>query len=146
MKLKIDALFVILLVCTCTSGFSQKNNTLKEIPDGNALVYFFRPSIRGFTAPFAFYCDTVKLGAIRANHYLYYFIPEGKYTFISQMGRKKFEEVDLELKTHETYYFRISGSANLKLITDQKKAIKYLRKCKNSNEEILLEEGIIKYK
>ncbi|MDD3878011.1 MAG: DUF2846 domain-containing protein [Bacteroidales bacterium] len=132
MKSVIKFLFVFLLTLTCSSVFSQKFTPIRDIPEGKALVYIYRPgSMVGAAVHYSVNANDVKVSEahLRNKSYLVFFADPGRYTFWAQVTNTR-REVDLDVEAGETYYIR--GNCCEFIIPDLEKAKKEIVKCKLS--------------
>ena len=132
MKHFVKILFVFVFVCTSTSVFSQKFEPVKEIPEGRALVYIYRPgSMVGAAVHYTVNAneELVSDAHLKNKSYLVYFAEPGRYTFWAQVTNTR-REVDLDVEAGKTYY--IKGDCCEFMIPDIKDAEKDIQKCKLS--------------
>jgi len=134
MKSVIKTLFLFTLIVTCSSVFSQKFTPVKEIPEGKALVYIYRPgSMLGAAVHYTVNANDEKVNEhhLRNKTYLVYFAEPGRYTFWAQVSNTR-REVDLDIEAGKTYYIR--GNCCEFIIPDLAKAKKEIVKCKLSKK------------
>jgi len=132
MKHFFKSFLILVLVLTCTSVFSQKFEPVKEIPEGKALVYIYRPgSMVGAAVHYTVNAndDRVSEYHLRNKSYLIFFAEPGRYTFWAQVSNSR-REVDLDVEAGKTYYVR--GDCCEFIIPDLEKAKKEIVKCKLS--------------
>jgi len=132
MKQFVKILFVFVFVCAGTSVFSQKFEPVKEIPEGKALVYIYRPgSMVGAAVHYTVNANEEKVSDahLKNKSYLVYFADPGRYTFWAQVTNTR-REVDLDVEAGKTYY--IKGDCCEFMIPDLKDAEKDIQKCKLS--------------
>jgi len=132
MKHFFKSFLILVLVLTCTSVFSQKFEPVKEIPEGKALVYIYRPgSMVGAAVHYTVNAndDNVSEYHLRNKSYLIFFAEPGRYTFWAQVSNSR-REVDLDVEAGKTYYVR--GDCCEFIIPDLEKAKKEIVKCKLS--------------
>ena len=132
MKHFFKSFLILVLVLTCTSVFSQKFEPVKEIPEGKALVYIYRPgSMVGAAVHYTVNAndDRVSEYHLRNKSYLIFFAEPGRYTFWAQVSNSR-REVDLDVEAGKTYYVR--GDCCEFIIPDLEKAEKEIVKCKLS--------------
>ncbi len=132
MKLILRTFFVFIFVFTCNSVFSQKFEPVKEIPEGKALVYIYRPgSMVGAAVHYTVNANDEKVSEahLRNKTYLVYFPEPGRYTFWAQVTNTR-REVDLDVEAGKTYYVR--GDCCEFILPELEKAEKEIVKCKLS--------------
>jgi len=132
MKHFFKSFLILVLVLTCTSVFSQKFEPVKEIPEGKALVYIYRPgSMVGAAVHYTVNAndDNISEYHLRNKSYLIFFAEPGRYTFWAQVSNSR-REVDLDVEAGKTYYVR--GDCCEFIIPDLEKAKKEIVKCKLS--------------
>ena len=132
MKHFFKSFLILVLVLTCTSVFSQKFEPVKEIPEGKALVYIYRPgSMVGAAVHYTVNANDDKVSEyhLRNKSYLIFFAEPGRYTFWAQVSNSR-REVDLDVEAGKTYYVR--GDCCEFIIPDMEKAQKEIVKCKLS--------------
>jgi len=132
MKHFFKSFLILVLVLTCTSVFSQKFEPVKEIPEGKALVYIYRPgSMVGAAVHYTVNANDDKVSEyhLRNKSYLIFFAEPGRYTFWAQVSNSR-REVDLDVEAGKTYYVR--GDCCEFIIPDLEKAKKEIVKCKLS--------------
>jgi len=132
MKHFVKILFLFVFVCASTSVFSQKFEPVKEIPEGKALVYIYRPgSMVGAAVHYTVNANEEKVSDahLKNKSYLVYFADPGRYTFWAQVTNTR-REVDLDVEAGKTYY--IKGDCCEFMIPDLKDAEKDIQKCKLS--------------
>lgn len=134
MKSFIRALPLCAIMLLCTSVFSQKFTPVKDIPDGKALVYIYRPgSIVGAAVHYTVNANDEKVSEyhLRNNSYLVFFAEPGRYTFWAQVTNTR-REVDLDVEAGKTFYVR--GDCCEFIIPDLDKAQKEIVNCKLANK------------
>ena len=132
MKHFFKSFLILVLVLTCTSVFSQKFEPVKEIPEGKALIYIYRPgSMVGAAVHYTVNAndDIVSEYHLRNKSYLIFYAEPGRYTFWAQVSNTR-REVDLDVEAGKTYYVR--GDCCEFIIPDLEKAQKEIVKCKLS--------------
>ena len=132
MKSVIKTLLLFTIILTSSSVYSQKFSPIKEIPDGKALVYIYRPG--SMVGAFVHYTvnandEEVSEYHLRNKSYLIFFAEPGRYTFWAQVTNTR-REVDLDVEAGKTYYVR--GDCCEFIIPDLEKAQKEIVKCKLS--------------
>jgi len=108
MKPIFKTLCLFILVFICNAAHAQKFEPVKEIPEGKALVYIYRPgSMVGAAVHYTINAnDTVACAAhLRNKTYLVYFAEPGRYTFWAQVTNTR-REVDLDVEAGKTYYVK----------------------------------------
>jgi hypothetical protein len=133
MKSIFKTLFLFTLIFTCNSVFSQKFSPVKEIPEGKALVYIYRPgSMSGAAVHYTVNANDEKVSEsqLRNNSYLVYFAKPGRYTFWAQANGRR--EVDLDVEAGKTYYVR--GDCCSLTSPSLEKAEKEIVKCQLSTK------------
>ena len=131
MKSILKTLFLFTLIFTCNSVFSQKFSPVKEIPEGKALVYIYRPgSMNGAAVHYTVNANDEKVSEshLRNNSYLVYFAKPGRYTFWAQANGRR--EVDLDVEAGKTYY--VKGDCCSLTRPSLEKAEKEIVKCQLS--------------
>jgi hypothetical protein len=101
-------IIVIVFILICNTGFTQNFEPVKEIPDGKALVYIYRPgNFVGAATKYYVYAnqDEVSNCTLKNNSYLYYFAKPGKYTIWDQIDKSN-RIVLLTVEAGKTYYVR----------------------------------------
>jgi len=134
MKSVIKTLFLFTLILTFNSVFSQKFSPVKEIPEGKALVYIYRPgSMVGAMVHYTVNANDEKVNEnhLRNKTYLVYFAEPGRYTFWAQVTNTR-RAVDLDVEAGKTYYVR--GNCCTFIIPDLEKAKKEIVRCKLSKK------------
>ena len=134
MKLTIKTSFVIFLIFTCNSVFSQKFKPVEEIPEGKALVYIYRPgSMVGAAVHYTVNANDEKVSEshLKNKSYLVYFADPGRYTFWGQVTNTR-REVDLDVEAGKTYY--IKGDCCEFILPSSEDAEKEIAKCKLSTK------------
>lgn len=134
MKSVIKTLLFFTLILTFSSAFSQKFSPVKEIPEGKALVYIYRPgSMVGAAVHYTVNANDEKVSEdhLRNKTYLVFFAEPGRYTFWAQVTNTR-REVDLDIEADKTYYVR--GNCCEFIIPDLEKAKKEIVKCKLSKK------------
>jgi len=134
MKNVVKTLFVFTLILTCNSLLAQKFSPVKEIPEGKALVYIYRPgSMVGAAVHYTVHAndDKVSENHLRNKSYLVFFAEPGRYTFWAQVTNTR-REVDLDVEAGKTYYVR--GDCCEFIIPDLETAKKEIIKCKLSTK------------
>ena len=132
MKIILKILVLFILVFTCNSVLSQKFEPVKEIPEGKALVYIYRPgSMVGAAVHYTVNANDKKVSEahLRNKSYLVYFAEPGRYTFWAQVTNTR-READLDVEAGKTYYVR--GDCCEFIIPSFEKAEKEIVKCKLS--------------
>lgn len=127
-------LFFFALILTFSPAFSQKFSPVKEIPEGKALVYIYRPgSMVGAAVHYSVNANDNKVSEqhLRNKTYLVYFADPGRYTFWAQVTNTR-REVDLDVEAGKTYYVR--GNCCEFIIPELESAEKEIVKCKLSNK------------
>lgn len=134
MKTLAKTILLFTLIITSNSAFSQKFKPVKEIPDGKALVYIYRPgSMVGAAVHYSINAndDKVSENHLRNKSYLVFFADPGRYTIWGQVTNAR-REVDIDVESGKTYYVR--GNCCELSIPDIKKAKKEISKCKLSKK------------
>jgi len=134
MKSIFKTLFLFTLILTCNSVFSQKFSPVKEIPEGMALVYIYRPgNMLGAAVHYTVNANDEKVSEshLRNNSYLVYFAKPGRYTFWAQVTNTR-REVDLDVEAGKTYYVRGDCCTLTKPLSE--KAEKEIVKCQLSTK------------
>jgi len=134
MKTIIKTLFLFAFILTCNTVFSQKFSPVKEIPEGKALVYIYRPgSMVGAAVHYTVNANDEKVSEnhLRNKTYLVFFAEPGRYTFWAQVTNTR-REVDLDVEADKTYYVR--GDCCEFIIPDLERAEKEIVNCKLSQQ------------
>lgn len=132
MKTVFKTLFLATLIFTCNAVLSQKFSPIKEIPDGKALVYIYRPkNMVGGALHYTVNANDEKVSEyhLRNKSYLVYFAEPGRYTFWAQVTNTR-RAVDLDVEAGKTYYIRATWGEFI--IPDTEKAEEEIVKCKLS--------------
>jgi len=132
MKNLLKPVIFVILMLTCHSVFSQKFEPVKEIPEGKALVYFYRPgSMVGAAVHYALNANDIKVSEshLRNGTYLVYFADPARYTFWAQVTNTR-RSVDLDVEAGKTYY--VKGDCCTLVIPELEKAEQDIVKCKLS--------------
>ena len=132
MKTIFSLVLLSALIFSCNSVFSQKFEPVKEIPEGKALVYIYRPHrLAGMIYHYTVNANEEKVSEahLKDKSYLVYFAKPGRYTFWGEyMGARL--AADLDVEVGETYY--IYGDAYKIKIQTVETAKKEIKKCKLS--------------
>lgn len=134
MRLIFKILLLFIFVFTCKSIHAQKFKPVKEIPEGKALVYIYRPGkMLGAAVHYTVNANDKKVSEhhLRNKTYLVFFTEPGRYTFWAQVTNSR-REVDLDVEAGKTYY--VYGDCCKFIIPDLKKAKKEIVKCKLSKK------------
>ena len=135
MKKTILFSFVILILSSGIT-FAQKGykkvpfQEIKEIPEGKALVYIFRPSnMVGAALHYTVNVDDQKVSEVHLKNgtYLVYFADPGNNIFWEQFGAKRIE-VPVEVEAGKTYYIK-EYNMSLELVSEEIGKEK-IKKCK----------------
>ena len=132
MKSIFRTLFILIIVITCNDVLSQKFEPVKEIPEGKALVYIYRPgSMVGAAVHYTVNANDEKVSEahLKNKTYLVYFAEPGKYRFWGQVTYT-IREVNLDVEAGKTYYIR--GNCCEFIIPSEEDAKKEIVKCKLS--------------
>jgi hypothetical protein len=132
---KIALLTIVLFLSGLGTIVAQKYKKVpfepvKEIPEGKALVYFFRPSsMVEAVQHFSVNANDSKVSEVhlRNGTYLVYFANPGQYMFWTQIMTTK-SEVLLDVKAGKTYYIE-GRPGSLELVTKER-GEKKIQKCK----------------
>jgi hypothetical protein len=120
---------------------AQKKTTkfqeVSEIPEGQAVIYFYRKSGYGFAIHYSINVDDVPISPVHLYNggYLVYFADPGKREISSQVADEK-SQIVLDIEPGESYFVEGSvrtgtwvGRPYLEEVT-RDKAIKKISKCK----------------
>ena len=110
------------------------NKQVKEIPEGKALVYIYRPgSMVGAAVSYSVNANDVKVSEARLKNksYLLYFGEPGRYTFWAQVTNTR-RAVDLDVEAGKIYYVR--GDCCTLIIPSLEEAEKEIVNCKLSTK------------
>lgn len=132
MKLICRTLIIFIFVITCNSVLSQKFEPVKEIPEGKALVYIYRPgSMVGAAVHYTVNANDEKVSEahLKNKTYLVYFAEPGKYRFWGQVTNTM-REINLEVEAGKTYY--IKGDCCEFIIPPEEDSKNEIVKCKLS--------------
>ena len=129
------ALVLFVLLSSSSSVFAQKFKEVKEIPEGKALVYIYRPgSMLGAAVHYTVNANDEKVSEahLRNKTYLVYFAEPARYTFWAQVSGNRMQ-ADVDVEAGNTYY--IEGSCCKLLLSNEKKANSELKKLKLSKHD-----------
>ena len=132
MKFIFRTLFILIFIITCNDVLSQKFEPVKEIPEGKALVYIYRPgSMVGAAVHYTVNANNEKVSEahLKNKTYLVYFAEPGKYRFWGQVTNTM-REINLEVEAGKTYYIR--GNCCEFIIPSEEDAKNEIVKCKLS--------------
>ncbi len=133
--IKQKLLTIVLFILGMSIGFAQGYKKVpfqevKEIPEGKALVYIFRPSsMVGAAVHFTVNANDQKVSEqhLRNGTYLVFFADPGQYMFWATVSTNR-AEVIVDLEAGNTYYIE-GHSVSLELVSEEV-GKKKIRKCK----------------
>jgi hypothetical protein len=135
MKTILKTLLLVIVTASASAALAQKFEPVKEIPEGKALVYIYRPgSMVGAAVHYTVNANDEKVSEahLRNNSYLVFFANPGRYTFWAQVTNTR-REVDLDVEAGKIYYVR--GDCCEFKIPTLEKAEKEIVKCNLSTEK-----------
>jgi hypothetical protein len=135
MKMMMKSMFLVLFFFMASFVVAQKFEPVKEIPQGKALVYIYRPgSMVGAAVSYTVNANEEKVSDARLKNksYLVYFANPGRYTFWAQVTNTR-REIDLDVEAGKTYY--IKGDCCEFKIPETADAEKDIVKCNLSVEK-----------
>ncbi len=103
-----NTLYLFIFIFTCNSVFSQKFKPVTKIPDGQALVYIYRPgSMVGAAVHYTVNANDKKVSDahLKNKTYLVFFAEPGSYNIWAQVADTR-REVTLDVEAGKTYYVR----------------------------------------
>lgn len=130
------------VIAFCQNNLAQKDSAAKKLAPimDKAIVYVVRPTFYGALLKLSVNCDSVKMGTLMAEKYLYAVVSPGTHTFTSKT--ENHATLTATFEAGKVYFIKqqikmgfVVGEVGLILLSDEK-GKKDLKKCSLSKDNV----------